>query len=58
MTLKTIQYPGELDDADDYLITELMAFRRWLDNVEDTGREEGWIRSIDEAIIAYLNTSN
>ena len=58
MTLKTIQYQGELDDADDYLIIEMMAFRRWLDDIEDTGREEGWIRSIDEAIIAYLNTSN
>ena len=48
----------ELDDADDYLITEMMAFRRWLDNVDDTGREEAWIRAIDEAIESYLNATH
>ena len=48
----------ELDDVDDYLITEMMAWRRWLENVEDEGREEAWIRSIDEAIEAYLLTNN
>ena len=48
----------ELDNADDYLITEMMAWRRWLDNVEDANHEEAWIRSIDEAIESYLNATH
>ncbi len=56
--LNVYQRDTELDDADDYLITEMLAFRRWLDAIDDTGREEAWIRSIDEAIESYLNATH
>ncbi len=56
--MNVYQRDTELDDADDYRITEMMAFRRWLDAIDDAGREEAWIRSIDEAIEGYLNATH
>jgi hypothetical protein len=56
--MKAYQRDIELDDADDYLITEMMAFRRWLDAIDDAGREEAWIQAIDEAIECYLNATH